>query len=142
MIKWGKRRRLKKWNKLKSKPDINSKTLKIVKSSKSLYDRQKEFLQNKKVHYEIRRKEEDDKIMKDFTGAPEINEKSRKMSRSNISKLLKSTQCHPQLLQPKRTKSAFIKPKLSQEEVRPLSYSPKSIPSTPMSTKTYEVLPL
>jgi hypothetical protein len=107
-----------------------------MQSSKNLFDRQKEFLHNKKVHFEIRRKEEDDKIMKGFTGAPEINEKSRKMCRSNISQLLKPTQYQSQLLQSKRTKSASTNPKLCEDEFRSPS---QSIPSTPMSTKTYQV---
>lgn len=88
-----------------NKPKLSSKTLEITKDSRSLYERQKDFLRKKDINYELMRKLEDDNEMKEFTGVPKINQKSRDMRMSNISQLTKPVKQYHRLMQAPRPNS-------------------------------------
>ena len=85
------------YEKCSNKPSLTSKTLEITKNSKHIYQRQKEFIHKKKVQYEIKKKEEEEKMMKEFTGKPQINQRSKRLKRSNISQLIKPANQYNQL---------------------------------------------
>ena len=74
---------------LQAKPILNQVSVEMMKNSKNVYVRQKEFVNKKQVNYEVKKKEQELRAMKEFTGSPKINERSKKMSNSNISQLTK-----------------------------------------------------
>jgi hypothetical protein len=74
---------------LQAKPVLNQVSVEMMKNSKNVYVRQKEFVNKKQVNYEVKKKEQELRAMKEFTGSPKINERSKKMSNSNISQLTK-----------------------------------------------------
>lgn len=74
---------------LQAKPVLNQVSVEMMKNSKNVYVRQKEFVNKKQVNYEVKKKEQELRAMEEFTGSPKINERSKKMSNSNISQLTK-----------------------------------------------------
>lgn len=59
---------------------------------------------NKKIDLEIKRKEEEYKAMKECTGKPKINERSKRIKMSNISQLVKPRANHHNLCKGKKFK--------------------------------------
>jgi len=121
------------WN---LRPPLSSATLEMVNNNRNLLQRQNDFIYKKKVEYEIRRKEEDDKQMEGFTGKPQINQRSRRMQKSNISQLVRSPHFQHTLMQTQRSKSttkSHVDTVWSPKSPRSSSRSPPSVPSTPIS---------
>lgn len=66
--------------------------------NKPLLQREAEFVQNKRVYQEIRKKEQENKEMEGFTGNPKINQTSKQLSFSNISNIKGTTKSYHNLL--------------------------------------------
>jgi hypothetical protein len=122
----------------RNRPKLSNRTIEITKDSRSLYDRQKDLTRKKKINDEINRKTMEDNEMKEFTGAPKINQRSIEMPRSNISQLDKPIKQYHRLMQAHRTKSSS---KRSSYDGRPpLQQKHNSRPSVKTSRKGPEQL--